>query len=1057
MPVDDMAEIGQPLDEPASGPRRGGPVAHVDLAVDPPAAARADPRAPLDDRVRERPPARRAPRRAAQRARRRGPRARPPRVDRARAAARDRGRPEGGPAARDRRHEQPRARHRHGRGRPRRAGRVAGVGGERPAAHRPRRPPGRRAEPRQDLPEVPRRPARGERRGRAHARRARSRRRACRATRSTCSRSRSSRCARSTSGTSTTCSPRCGARPTSPSCPRDVFLAVLDLLAGRYPSDEFAELRPRLVWDRQADVVRARDGAGSLAITSGGTIPDRGLFGVFLPDGTRVGELDEEMVYETRRGEVFLLGASTWRIEEITRDRVVVTPAPGEPGKMPFWHGDKPGRPLELGRAIGAFTRELRGSRRDGGARPAARRRSASTRGRPTTSSPTSTSRARPPARCPTTARSWSSASATRSATGASACSRPSAPGCTRRGRSRSRRGSSERLGPGAQVLWSDDGIVIRLPEAVERIPVDDLLFEPDQVEEAVVEALPGTALFASVFREASARALLLPRQRPGQAHAAVAAAPAQRRPARGGREAPRRSRCCSRPRASACATCSTCRRCARCWATCASRTHEARGGRHRAGLAVRAVAAVRLDRRLHVRGRRAARRAPGRRARARPRPAARAARLRGAPRAARPARDRRARARAAAARRRASRARRRRRARPAARARAAHRRRGGRAHRRRRRGVRCSRCSTTGARCACASPARPRLAAVEDAARLRDALGVSLPRGLPGAFTDPAERPAARPRGAVRAHARSVLGRRRRRAPRGRRPTASSAALDRARGATARVTQGEFRPAASSTSGATPTCCAGCAGARSPRCAARSSPSRRPRSRRFLPAWQGADRPSGASDALVEAIAHLQGAAVPASVLETDVLPARVRGYRPADLDALAASGELVWIGAGALGADDGRVALCFRDQARALLAGRGAPGDERPDGAAPRRDPRAPRRARRVVLARPRARPPARPTSACCCTRCGIWSGRARSRTTPSRRCAPSSGAARPGCERRPGAPASAGRAAARRARPPGAGRWSLHRAAARARRHRPPRPRTPARCSCSIATAS
>ena len=139
----------------------------------------------------------------------------------------------------------------------------------------------------------------------------------------------------------------------------DVFTAVLDLLSGRYPSDDFSELRPRLVWDRNSGIVRAREGAGRLAITNAGTIPDRGLYGVFLPDGTRVGELDEEMVYESRRGEVFVLGASSWRIEDITRDRVVVVPAPGEPGKMPFWKGDKPGRPLELGRALGAFTREL--------------------------------------------------------------------------------------------------------------------------------------------------------------------------------------------------------------------------------------------------------------------------------------------------------------------------------------------------------------------------------------------------------------------------------------------------------------------------------------------------------------------------------------------------------------------------------------------------------------------------------------------------------------------------------------------------------------------------
>jgi ATP-dependent helicase Lhr and Lhr-like helicase len=159
----------------------------------------------------------------------------------------------------------------------------------------------------------------------------------------------------------------------------EVLYAVLDLLAGRYPSEEFSELRPAScgtgsVWDRrsaeharrnptspaarQARAPRARAGAQRLAVTNPGTIPDRGLFGVFLPDGTRVGELDEEMVHESRPGEAFVLGATTWRIEDITYERVVVTPAPGEPGKLPFWHGDGPGRPLELGRALGAFVRE---------------------------------------------------------------------------------------------------------------------------------------------------------------------------------------------------------------------------------------------------------------------------------------------------------------------------------------------------------------------------------------------------------------------------------------------------------------------------------------------------------------------------------------------------------------------------------------------------------------------------------------------------------------------------------------------------------------------------
>src|SRR5580693_1696703 len=143
---------------------------------------------------------------------------------------------------------------------------------------------------------------------------------------------------------------------------RPILEAVLDMLAGRYPSEDFAGLRPRIVWDRVAGIIRARPGAQRLAVTSGGTIPDRGLFGVFLASGgdrqpRRVGELDEEMVYESRVGDVFVLGASSWRIEDITPDRVLVTPAPGQPGRLPFWHGDTPGRPAELGRAIGAAVR----------------------------------------------------------------------------------------------------------------------------------------------------------------------------------------------------------------------------------------------------------------------------------------------------------------------------------------------------------------------------------------------------------------------------------------------------------------------------------------------------------------------------------------------------------------------------------------------------------------------------------------------------------------------------------------------------------------------------
>ncbi len=140
---------------------------------------------------------------------------------------------------------------------------------------------------------------------------------------------------------------------------REQLEGVLDMLAGRYPSDEFAELRPRVVWDRTAGTVRGRDGSRMLAVQNAGTIPDRGLYAVVLPDGARVGELDEEMVYEARSGQAFMLGASTWRIEEITRDRVVVTPAPGAPGALPFWKGEGVGRPYELGEAVGRLAREL--------------------------------------------------------------------------------------------------------------------------------------------------------------------------------------------------------------------------------------------------------------------------------------------------------------------------------------------------------------------------------------------------------------------------------------------------------------------------------------------------------------------------------------------------------------------------------------------------------------------------------------------------------------------------------------------------------------------------
>ena len=296
----------------------------------------------------------------------------------------------------------------------------------------------------------------------------------------------------------------------------DLLANTLDLLAGRYPSEEFSELRPRLVWDRVNDRLRARQGSKRLAVTSGGTIPDRGLFGVFLPDGKRVGELDEEMVYESRPGETFLLGASTWRIEDITFERVTVTPAPGVPGKMPFWHGDRPGRPLELGRALGAFVRELREAGPDtafGRLRDHYRldELAASNLVQYLDEQVEATG-AVPDDRTVVVERfrdeigDWRVCILSPFGTPVHA---PWAMAIERR--------LAERYDLDVETMWGDDGIVIRLPEAADELPLDALAIDPDEVHEIVVSALPQTALFSARFRECAGRALLLPRRRPDQ------------------------------------------------------------------------------------------------------------------------------------------------------------------------------------------------------------------------------------------------------------------------------------------------------------------------------------------------------------------------------------------------------------------------------------------------------------------------------------------------------------------------------------------------------------
>jgi ATP-dependent helicase Lhr and Lhr-like helicase len=287
---------------------------------------------------------------------------------------------------------------------------------------------------------------------------------------------------------------------------------VLDMLDGRYPSSEFSELRARIVWDRVHGTIRPRRGARQLAVTNAGTIPDRGLYSVTLPDGRRVGELDEEMVYEARPGQTFLLGASTWRIEEIGRDRVIVTPAPGLPGAVPFWKGDGVGRPKELGAAIGAFSRwaveqpaEILERDYDLDSRAATnlldflREQQSATRVIPS-------DRAIVVERFRDEIGDWRLCvlspfgGRVHSAWGLALSAR-----------------IRDQLGLESDAIWSDDGIIVHLPDAEEPPGADLVMLEPDEIEDAVVAELSASALFGARFRENAARSLLIPRARPGR------------------------------------------------------------------------------------------------------------------------------------------------------------------------------------------------------------------------------------------------------------------------------------------------------------------------------------------------------------------------------------------------------------------------------------------------------------------------------------------------------------------------------------------------------------
>lgn len=301
--------------------------------------------------------------------------------------------------------------------------------------------------------------------------------------------------------------------------PRSAFEATLDLLAGKYPSDEFAELRPRVVWDRDAGTLTGRPGAQRIAVTSGGTIPDRGLFGVFVAGettGARVGELDEEMVYESRVGDVFTLGTTSWRIAEITHDRVNVIPAYGQPGKVPFWHGDGIGRPFELGEALGRFAREVstadpaKAQQRliDAGLDERAR---ANLLGHLTEQREATGTL--PTDRTLTVERGRDEVGDWRVILHSPYGMKVHAPWALAiNARVR------ERLGVEGSAVASDDGIIVRIPDADAEPPGADLfVFDADELEQIVTAEVGGSALFASRFRECAARALLMPRMNPNK------------------------------------------------------------------------------------------------------------------------------------------------------------------------------------------------------------------------------------------------------------------------------------------------------------------------------------------------------------------------------------------------------------------------------------------------------------------------------------------------------------------------------------------------------------
>ena len=719
---------------------------------------------------------------------------------------------------------------------------------------------------------------------------------------------------------------------------RELFDGVLDMLAGRYPSDAFADLRPRIVWDRSRDEISARKDARLLAVVNAGTIPDRGLYGVHLgAEGPRIGELDEEMVHELRVGQTFLLGASSWRAVEITRDRVIVKPAPGEPGKMPFWRGEGPGRPLELGRALGAFVREL-GQRRDQDAvkwlaadykldQHAARNLVAYVREQKEATGELPTDETIVIERFRDELGDW------RVCILSPFGARVHAPWALALEARLSQSSGFE-----VQSLWSDDGIVLRFastydgdaeapPERAQLVP------EPDEIEELVLRELSRSALFATHFRENAGRALLLPRNRPGKRtplwsqrlRAQNLLAVALQHPAFPivletfrevlhdvfdvpalvellGRIRRREVRVVEveTTRASPFAR-------SLAFAYVAAYLYEGD-----APLAERKAQALTLDRNLlrELLGQEELRDllepqaiadveadlqglSPERRARhadAVHDLLRRVGDLDADELAARVDGD----------------------VRPMLAA-----------------------LVDSGRALTVRLAQKERWIAVEDAAKYRDALGAVLPAGVAAAFLTPAEAPLealvarwARTHGPFAADGREAARRL------GLLP-AQIAPVLRALVADGRLYEGEFRPGGSG---------AELCDREVLRLVRRDTLARLRNEvapvdaavlARFLPRWHGVGSARGGLARLREAIDQLEGIALPFSELERVILPARVPDFQPRMLDELGAAGELLWVGQGAIGSDDGRVVLYRREHLASLydMPSIVVPGPELPD----------------------------------------------------------------------------------------------------------------------------